>query len=217
MARGPEPVRQLLQVRDPAGEDQAVPALRKRGGHISDDLAGARIAGDQVPVDHHHPAWHGRVRIAGVTVRRGMQVQHRSWPATRRAARQRRYPGRGLAGTCDGVPDRPGLHGDQVVELVAPVRRGGQPEPAACRDLLDRVLERGSWNMVAFIGDDEPVTGRQRGAIVSAGKGLQGDDVDGPAELCAAAAKLPCFHAEELTDAATPLVSQRLAVNQDQR
>jgi hypothetical protein len=48
------------------------------------------------------------------------------------------------------VLDRPGLHGDQVIEFVAPVRRGGQPEPAARRDLLDRVLERGGRNVVAF-------------------------------------------------------------------
>ena len=40
-------------------------------------------------------------------------------------------------------PDRSHLHGDQVVELVAAVRGGGEPEPAPCRDLLDRVLERG--------------------------------------------------------------------------
>jgi hypothetical protein len=30
------------------------------------------------------------------------------------------------------------LHGDHVVELVAAVRGGGQPEPAPRRDLLDR-------------------------------------------------------------------------------
>jgi hypothetical protein len=57
------------------------------------------------------------------------------------------------------VPDRPDLHGDQVVELVAPVRGGGQPEPAARRDLLDRVLEGCGWNVVALVGDDQPVSG----------------------------------------------------------
>ena len=115
------------------------------------------------------------------------------------------------------MPGRPGLHGDQVVELVAPVWGGGKPEPAACRDLLDRVLECGSRNVVTFIGDDQPVTGGQRGDVVLAGEGLQGEDVDSPAELRAAAAKLPGLHAEELTDAAAPLVGQRFAVNQDQR
>jgi len=216
VTRGPQPVRQLLQVRDPASEDEAVPALLKRGGHIRDDLAGARIAGDQVAVDHRHSAWHGRVGIARVAVRRGVQVQHRRRSAVRGAAGKHRHASGGLAGTRDGVPDLPDLHGDQVVELVAPVRRGGQPEPAARRDLLDRVLERGSRNVVAFIGDDQPVAGGQRGDVVLASEGLQGDDVDSPAELRAAAAKLPCLHAEELADATPPLVGQRLAVNQDQ-
>jgi hypothetical protein len=79
------------------------------------------------------------------------------------------------------------------------------------------VLERGSWNVVAFIGDDQPVTSGQRGDVALAGEGRQGEDVDGPAELRAAAAEMPGLYAEELTDAAPPLVSQRLAVNQDQR
>ena len=115
------------------------------------------------------------------------------------------------------MPDRLGLHGDQVVELVAPVRRGGQPEPAARRDLLDRVLERRSRDMVTFVSDNQPITAGQHDDVLLAGQGLQGDDVDDPAELRAAAAKLAGLHAEELTDAAAPLVSQRLAVNQDQR
>ena len=78
------------------------------------------------------------------------------------------------------------------------------------------MLERGR-DVVAFIGDDQPVTGGQRGDVAAAGQGLQGEDVDGSAEFGATAAKLPGLHAEELTDAAAPLVGQRLAVNQDQR
>jgi hypothetical protein len=42
-----------------------------------------------------------------------------------------------------GHDDRPGLHGDQVAELVASVRLGGQPERAVRRELLNRVFERG--------------------------------------------------------------------------
>jgi hypothetical protein len=133
MARGPQPVRQLVQVRDPADEDEAVPALRKRGHHVRDDLADACLAGDQVVVDHRHPAGHGGIGIAGVAVEGGVQVQHWRRPAARGTAWQRRYPGGGLAGSCDGVPDRPRLHRDQTVELVAPVGCGGQPEPAARR------------------------------------------------------------------------------------
>jgi hypothetical protein len=44
--------------------------------------------------------------------------------------------------SCDGVPDRPDLESDQVIELVAAVGSGGQAKPAPGRDLLDRVLER---------------------------------------------------------------------------
>jgi hypothetical protein len=53
------------------------------------------------------------------------------------------------------VPDWSQLHGDQVVELVAAVRSGGQPEPAPGRDLLDRVPERGGRDVMAFVGDDQ--------------------------------------------------------------
>ena len=66
-------------------------------------------------------------------------------------------PGRvsgGVVGKCDGVPNWSHLHGDQVVELVAAVWGGGQPEPAPGRDLLDRVLERRGRDVVAFVGDD---------------------------------------------------------------
>jgi hypothetical protein len=66
------------------------------------------------------------------------------------------------------VPDRSGLHGDQVVELVAAVRGGGQPEPAPCRDLLDGVLERGGRDVMAFVGDDQAVPGGQFRDVVAA-------------------------------------------------
>jgi hypothetical protein len=80
------------------------------------------------------------------------------------------------------------LHGDQVVKLVAAVRGGGQPEPALCRDLLDRVLERGGRDVMAFVGDDKAVPGGQLWYVVAAGQGLQGDDIDGAAQLGPAAA-----------------------------
>src|SRR5437588_12195436 len=37
----------------------------------------------------------------------------------------------------------------------------GQPEPAPCRDLLDRVLESGGRDVMAFVGDDPAVPGGQ--------------------------------------------------------
>ena len=39
------------------------------------------------------------------------------------------------------MPDRADVHGDEGVELVAPVRGGGQAEPAPDRDLPDSILE----------------------------------------------------------------------------
>ena len=104
------------------------------------------------------------------------------------------------------MPDWSHLHGDQVVELVAAVRGGGQPEPAPCRDLLDRVLERGSRDVMAFVGDDQAVPGGQLRDVAAAGQGLQSDDVDGAAQLGPAAAELPGFDAEELGDPGPPLV-----------
>ena len=82
------------------------------------------------------------------------------------------------------------LHGDEVVELVSPVRGGGQAKPAPDRDLLDGVREGGNWHVVALVGDYQPVSGGETGDIVPAGQGLQSDHVDGAAQLYPAA-KLP--------------------------
>src|SRR5579859_2228815 len=92
---------------------------------------------------------------------------------------------------------------------------GGQPEPAPCRDLLDRVLERGGRDVMAFVSDDKAVPGGQLRDVVAAGQGLQGDNIDGAAQLGPAAAELPGFDAEELGDPRSPLVRQRLPVHQD--
>lgn len=55
------------------------------------------------------------------------------------------------------------------MEFVAAVRVGGQPEPAPCGDLLDRVLECGGRDMMALVGDDETVPGGQLRDVVAAG------------------------------------------------
>lgn len=52
--------------------------------------------------------------------------------------------------------------------------------------------------------------------VFAAGQGLQGDDIDGAAQLGPAAAELPGLDAEELADPGPPLVSQGLAVDQDE-
>src|SRR5229473_3970974 len=112
----------------------------------------------------------------------------------------------------DGVPGRPDLQGDQVIEPVAAVGRGGQPEPAARWDLPDRMLERRCRKMMALISDHEPVSGSELGDVITAGQGLQRDDVDGPAHLRPPSAKLPGRHTEMIADAGPPLVGERLAV-----
>jgi len=45
-------------------------------------------------------------------------------------------------------------------------------------DLLDRVLEGGGRDVMAFVGDDKAVPGSQLRDVVAAGQGLQGDDID---------------------------------------
>jgi hypothetical protein len=88
----------------------------------------------------------------------------------------------GLPGQGDGVADRADLHGDEVVELVAPVGGGGQAEPPPRSYLPDGVLERGGGDVVALVGDDQPVPGGQLRDVVAAGQCLQRDHVDGAPE-----------------------------------
>jgi hypothetical protein len=75
------------------------------------------------------------------------------------------------------------------------------------------VLERGGRDVMAFVGDDKAVPGGQLWHVVAAGQGLQGDDIDGAAQLGPAAAELPRFDAEELADPGPPLVRERLSVH----
>jgi hypothetical protein len=205
-----------LQVPGPVGEHQAVPALAEGGRDVGDDLAGALVAGDEVLVDDGHPARRGRAGSPAVAVGGRVEVQHWRWSSAGGAARQHVHAV-GLPGRGDGVPDRADLHADQVVELVAPVGGGGQPEPPPGGDLPDGVLERGGRDVVAFIGHDQPVPGGQLRDVVAAGQGLEGNDVDGAAELGPAAAELPGLDAEELSDPGPSLVGQGLAVDQDER
>ena len=70
------------------------------------------------------------------------------------------------------------------------------------------------WHSSATIS---PYPAVSSGDVVAAGQGLQGDDVDGAAQLRAAAAELAGLDAEELSDPGPPLVGQGLAVDQDKR
>jgi hypothetical protein len=51
------------------------------------------------------------------------------------------------------------LPDDEVVELVSPVRGGGQAEPAARRDLPHGVLEGRGRDVMAFVGDNKAIAG----------------------------------------------------------
>ncbi len=109
------------------------------------------------------------------------------------------------------------LQADQVVELIATFRGGGEAQPAAGRDLLDRVLERRGGHAVAHVHDDQPVSVGKRGEVVAPGEGLQGGDVDDAGGLGASAAALSGLDAEQVVDAGAPLVGEGLAVYQYQR
>ena len=58
-------------------------------------------------------------------------------------------------------------------------------------------LECGGRDVMAFVGDDQAVPGGQLRDVAAAGKGLQGDNIDGAAQPGAAAAELPGFDAKE--------------------
>src|SRR5262245_17515738 len=153
-----------------------------------------------------------RMRRAAVRRHPGDHLDHMPLPPSRLLCRLRRASAGSGAGqhraavggftvAGNGMPDRADVHGDEVVELVAPVRGGGQAEPAPCRDLPDGVLEGCGWYVVALVRDDQPVAGGEVGDVVAAGQGLQSDDVDGAAQLGAAAAELPGSDAEERGEA----------------
>jgi hypothetical protein len=65
------------------------------------------------------------------------------------------------------VPDRAQLQRDQIIELVAPVRSRGQPEPPPGRDLADGVLERHRREVMTLVYHDEAVSGGQGRQIVA--------------------------------------------------
>ena len=94
-------------------------------------------------------------------------------------------------GVREGVADRAELEADQVIEAVAPVRRGGEPEPVARGDGADGGLERGGRDVVALVDDDLAVGAELVGEVGSAGERLQSGDVDDAGELGSAAAELP--------------------------
>jgi len=115
-----------------------------------------------------------------------------------------------------GVANGAHLQMNQVIELIAPVWGGGQSEPASRRDLFNGVLERGSRDVVAFVDNDGSIVCRQFGDVVSTGEGLQHGNINDATGLGTAATELARLDAEVLADALAPLISQSLAVDQNQ-
>ena len=116
-----------FRVAGPVGQDQAVAVLAEGGENVRGYLPGALLVSGHVPVDDCHPAGAGRVGIAVIPVRGRMNVQNGRGPP---GAGKGFLAGR-VAGERDGVPDRSGLPGDQVIELGAAVGGGGQPRASA--------------------------------------------------------------------------------------
>ena len=120
--------------------------------------------------------------------------------------------GEGVAcGPGDGVPDRPDLQPDEVIELVATVAGRGQSEPAPGRDLGDRERERSCGHVVALVDDDKAVVLGPRGHVVVSSEGLEGCDVEHAGGLGPAAAALSDLDPEQLTQTRSSLVGQCLA------
>ena len=115
-----------------------------------------------------------------------------------------------------GLADWAQLESDEVVKLVTTVWSRRQTEPATSRNLTHGVLERGRWNMVAFVDDDEPIPRRQRGEVVTTRKRLQRGDVDHAPSLGSSTTTLTGLLAEQLIDTGAPLVGKGLTVDEYQ-
>jgi hypothetical protein len=120
----PEFFGESFHVGRPLGQHQAAPAALQCRQHVGGYLDCARIVSDKGSVDGGYPAWHRRVRLAAVVKSCVVYLQNRCWSRDRAGEFQLgRLDSCGCVG--DGVPDRAELVGDQVVELVAAVGRGG--------------------------------------------------------------------------------------------
>ncbi|OSY34574.1 hypothetical protein BG845_06727 [Pseudonocardia autotrophica] len=198
-------------MRGPLGQDQAVAPASERGLDVGEHLLIAGVVGDEVAVDIGDPARSRRICLAAVD-----EVGQMDGEGSVRCATGRGGEGARLRGA-HGVSDRAELQRDQVVELVAPVRGRGQPEPAPGRDLAHGVVERRGRKVMTFVDHDEAVTGGQRRQVVAPSEGLEGHHIDRAAQLRAAATELARDDAEVLGQPRPPLISEGLAVDQHQR
>ena len=149
-------VGELVQVRGPVSEDEAVPALGQRSRHVGDDLSGPLLVCDQAPlVNEGDAARRGRAGISGVAVPGRVEAEYRS-----RASASGAVPGSigvPLAGSRGPVMVRRTRPTCMVMRSSSLSRRYGvavRPSQRPYRDLPDCILEGGSWHVAALVGDD---------------------------------------------------------------
>ncbi len=161
MPEGARAVGDRLQVAGPVGEHEAVPAPGECRRDVGDDLQVALATGDQVLVDDGHPARCGRAGVPAVPVGRRVEAKHRRGPRAGGAAGQHVRAVGGLPGQGDGVADRADLHGDEVVELVAPVGVAVRPShrrARICRTASSNAAAGTWWHSSATISPYEAVS-----------------------------------------------------------
>lgn len=131
-----------VEVVGPLSENQDVAAVSNGERDVGGDLTGTGLVVDQ-SAEHILD----RGDLAGTGGALGVVDME--------TAGQR---GRRRLGERDFVADRAALHRDDRLEPVAPVRRGGQPEPPAAPGIADGDLERPSREVVALVDDHQPVS-----------------------------------------------------------
>ena len=114
------------------GEDEAVAAATECLDHVGEDLLVACLVFGQRAVDACDGARDGQIDWVLQPERGGVDDEHGAGSVGTGA-----FEGVGV-GVSEGVADRAELEADQVIEAVAPVRRGGEPDPVARGDRRGR-------------------------------------------------------------------------------
>ena len=172
-------------------EDEAVASAGECLDDVAQDLLVAGVVLGDLPVHRRHGTRRGQVAVTHVSEGRRVDAEVR-----RGAVMARRLECAGL-GRLERVPYRPELERDQVVESVASVRRGGEPQPPAGRDRAGGRLECGRRDVVALVDDDLAVTAERLSEVVAPGQRLKSGDIDDPGELAPSSAELPGLDAEQ--------------------
>lgn len=201
---------EVVDVRGALRQDETVTSSAVGLDDVGQDLLVAVVVFGQGSVDCSDGAGDREVEVGLDAEPCRVDVEDRLWPVGRGS-----FEGVGV-GVLEGVPDGAELESDQVIQAVAAVGRGGEPEPGAGGNGAYYGLEGGRWDVVAPIDDDQAVGAELVPELVTelvvevvvglvvvvgtSGEGLQGGDVDPAGELGASAAELPGFGAEQRLD-----------------